>query len=197
MPLKDSFINKKNQQQKQLTNIIKLDGFPSEVELKNTQKLALANPQQTQILTWQGEGDKGEYQLVVKHAHSADENEVYWVLTLQSSTDSNELWNYRTPDIELIDSILEATAKPSGPAAVIPDSLKPPPGGYPDEEEEDPKKRGGGGGGSKAQSDNKEKYVERRDTPEQSGGLLKPGSVLSDRYEIVNEVGRGGMGVVY
>lgn len=199
MPLKDSFINKKNQQQqKQLTNIIKLEGFPSEGELKTTQNLALANPQQTQILTWQGEDDKGEYQLVVKHAHSSDENEVYWVLTLQSGSEANELWNYRTPDIELIDSILEATAKPSGPAAVIPDSLKPPPGGYPDEEEEDPKKRGSGSGssGSKA-AEPKEKYVERRDTPEQTGGLLKPGSVLLDRYEIVNEVGRGGMGVVY
>jgi serine/threonine-protein kinase len=189
MALKDSFTNKKSQQQKQLTNVIPLEGFPSAVELKSAQKLALANPQQTQIMTWQAEEGKGEYQLVVKHAHSADENEVYWVLSLQNEQDSCEQWNYRTPDIELIDSILVATAKPSGPAAIIPDSLKPPPGGYPEEEDEDPKK-------SKAAEQRRE-VKERRDTPEQTGGLLKPGAVLSDRYEIVNEVGRGGMGVVY
>ncbi|MBA3855572.1 MAG: hypothetical protein C0507_01565 [Cyanobacteria bacterium PR.3.49] len=189
MALKDSFTNKKNQQQKQLTNIIPLETFPSEVELKNVQNLALANPQQTQIMTWQAEEGKGEYQLVVKHAHSADENEVYWVLSLANGQDSSEQWNYRTPDIELINSILVATAKPSGPAAVIPDSLKPPPGGYPEEEDEDPKK-------GKA-SEQRREVKERRDTPEQTGGLLKPGAVLSDRYEIVNEVGRGGMGVVY
>ena len=189
MPLKDSFINKKNQQQKQLTNVIPLEGFPSEVQLADVQKLALTNPQQTQIMTWQGEGGKGEYQLVVKHAQTSDENEVYWVLTLQSGQDSTEQWNYRTPDIELIVSILEATAKPTGPAAVIPDSLKPPPGGYPEEEEDEPKK--------KPSSEARKEVKERRDTPEQTGGLLKPGAVLSDRYEIVSEVGRGGMGVVY
>ncbi|MCC7531945.1 MAG: serine/threonine protein kinase [Candidatus Melainabacteria bacterium] len=189
MPLKDSFINKKQQKQKQLTNVIPLEGFPSEHQLKDVQALALANPQQTQIMTWQAEGGKGEYQLVVKHAHSADDNEVYWVLTLQSGQDSSEQWNYRTPDIELIDSILEATAKPSGPAAVIPDSLKPPPGGYPEEDEGEPKK--------KPVPEPRREVQERRDTPEQTGGLLKPGAVLSDRYEIVSEVGRGGMGVVY
>lgn len=199
MALKDSFINnsKKNQQQQQqkLTNVVPLERFPNSTELREAQAMALANPKQAQILTWQAEGDKGEYQLNVKHAQSSDESEVYWVLTLQTDKDTVEQWNYRTPDIEIITSIISAMDTTSGPAAVIPDSLRPPPGGYPEDDEDDDDTSASKK--AKEKRDTKKEAKVRRDAPEHTGGLLKPGSILTDRYEIVNEVGRGGMGVVY
>lgn len=201
MPLKDSFI-KKQQQPEKLVNLIELTTFPTEEDLKIVHATAIKNPKQTQLLTWKNQ--EGEYQLSVKHARSADENEALWVLTLQKGeNDSTVLWNYMTPDVELIDSMIEAAVKTSEPKAVIPDSLKRAPGEEFIDTAESNKKQKQQEAKPPVKTEEAEPPRRRQVATEEyeairdPGWKALPGCVLLNRYEIVNEVGRGGMGVVY
>ncbi|HEY9785334.1 MAG TPA: serine/threonine-protein kinase [Candidatus Obscuribacterales bacterium] len=151
-----------------------------------------ANPLQTQVLVWAPENGDGQYELSVKSARSAGEGEALWILALEKGNDMTSLWNYMSPDVGLIYSMVEATVKTSAPAAVIPDSLKPPPGSdveAPPPQAPPPKAEG--------RAYVKTDEVEPINRESSGGDFEKEGSILLGRYEIVNEVGRGGMGVVY
>jgi serine/threonine protein kinase len=93
---------------------------------------------------------------------------------------TNIVWTYTTSDAELIHNLLtEEVNSNAGPAPAIPEELRP--------KAEQP---GGASGGDK------------RGTPVEAHQLLglvdqAEGPVYFENYEILNTIGRGGMGIIY
>lgn len=193
MGLRDSFQKRQSDSGKSAatTNVIKIEGFPTEADLVYVSDCAKTNRLQLQVLVWPDETGLGEYHLNVKSALTEDVNEHHWALNFEGGGNVENYWGFPSSDVALIYSLIEAAAKNAASSqAQIPDSLKPPPQEavrrevYPTEAER-PR-------GPYADS----MPVPQRPRQETSTGSASSGTLL-DRYEVMGEIGRGAMGIVY
>lgn len=172
MPLQGSF-GKKSQKTGQkpapVNRMRVLNSVPGTEDLRYILQEAQAKVRQPIVMTWR-KGHHAAYLLTVTR-QSETSFDPTWMLHVDEGFDrTNIVWTYTTSDAELISSFLTEEVNLQAPAAVIPEELKPRP--------EAPKER-----------------------PEAHHflGLTDQGDgpVVFEHYEILNTIGRGGMGIIY
>jgi serine/threonine protein kinase len=175
MPLQESF-GKKSQksEQKSTANRMRvLTRSPNLADLQFILQEAQGKIRQPIVMTWR----KGHHQayLLTVTRQSEEHYDPTWMLHVDEGFDrTTVVWTYTTADAELISNLLNDEVNKEAPApaaaAVIPDELKPRP--------DEPKQR-----------------------PEAHHflGLTDQGDgpVIFENHEILNTIGRGGMGIIY
>lgn len=160
MPLQDRFgkRTKPSEPAKKADRTRHLTSLPSMDDLNHALLVAQEAARQPTILTWKREGVSPMYLLSV--IRNSEGYEPTWTLNSEEANKASLLWTYTTSDSELIYSLVTEQVSETGPAAVIPESLRP--------------------------RITAEIAVEQEGTPQ-----------TFENYELVNTLGRGGMGIVY
>lgn len=165
MPLNDSF-NKRGGPVK----VAKLSAVPSSDDIT----FSLANAQQTPrkpvYLAWQVNDDKR--MLAVTCGMNPYTDAARWVLRNGHEVDSPIIWTHETADALMIHTLVSDSVNEVGPAASIPDFLRP--------------------GAAEAEQAGMSVSAADRDYSSE-----KPGSIFDHRYEIIDEIGKGATSAVY
>ncbi len=166
MPLNDSFKSKGGP-----AKVVKLSAVPSSDELVHS----MANAQKTRrrpvFLAWQVNDDKRL--LAVTCGMEPGSDAARWVLRDGHEFNSPIIWAHDTADALMIHTLVSDTINEVGPAAEIPEFLRP---------TQPQSELGQSGAGSAADKD----Y-----------SLEATGSIFAERYEIIGEIGRGATSTVY
>lgn len=162
MPLQDSFGKKvKPQPAPPVNRTQHLAQVPTIDELRSGVLTAMENLRQPVVLTWRRTQNGPMYLLTI--IRNSDTYDPTWILNTDDKNRITVHWSYTTADPELIHSLITEKVLESGPAAVIPESLK-------------------------LSSDR----IRAMDAP---AGTGEP--QFFENYEIVNTIGKGGMGIIY
>jgi serine/threonine protein kinase len=128
MPLQDSFKRKSvktpaTEQAQWRPNVLLAP--PTIEELRHTLLTAQENLRQPSVLTWRRDSATPAYLLTV--TRTSDAYDPTWILHVDEENERKltVVWSYTTSDPELIQSLINEEVSQSGPAAVIPDSLRP------------------------------------------------------------------------
>jgi serine/threonine protein kinase len=127
MPLQESFGKKSNRNEP--TSSAKrnrvLTSAPGLEDLRYTLLTAQSSVRQPIVMVWKRTDGAGGYLLTVTR-NSEENYDPTWMLHADEGNNStNIVWSYTTSDADLIHSLLTEEVKREGPAAVIPDSLRP------------------------------------------------------------------------
>lgn len=190
MPLHDAFKKKTGQSTPKQSDVseqrriqvqpklIKMSSVPGIEDLRYSMHQAGRQMGQPVMLTWR-RGDRPPTFLLTVTA-SPDVMDPTWILHVGDEENTTVAWIYKTIDPNLIYSLLTEEVSEQGPAAVIPDSLRP---AAPVEV----------GAAVAAQPVEKYEAPPEMEVPRSQ----EPGSVFSEHYEIVDLIGTGGMGMIY
>lgn len=165
MPLNDSF------RKGGAANVVKLATVPSSDDLTYSLANAQKSPRKPVFLAWQVHDERRL--LSVTCGLNPSRGDARWILRDGQELNSPIIWSHDTADALMIHTLVSESLSSSGPAASIPEFLRP---DYVDPNA--PKTET-----VVNQSDNK---------PEDA-----PGSVFADRYEILEEIGKGATSTVY
>jgi tRNA A-37 threonylcarbamoyl transferase component Bud32 len=139
---------------------------------------------QAVYLMWVVKGEVRVLSIVCGLAQGSDD--AVWVLRSGEKIDSPILWRHLTSDAQLIHMCISQEMEEEGvPAAVIPEFLRPHASRAVAQLVGD-----GNGAGPAVASEDEHTVVEPTE-------LEPPGTVLGNRWEIIEEIGNGAMGVVY
>ncbi len=169
MPLNDSF-NRKSGPAK----IAKLSAVPTTDDLVFSLANALKTPRKSVFLAWQVNEDKR--MLAVTCGMDPYSNDARWVLRDGHEFDSPMIWSHDSADPLVIHTLVSDSVNQTGPAAEIPEFLRP--GAVKPEEDQ-------GGADSNKPAADKDYSTEA------------PGSIFDNRYEIIDEIGKGATSTVY
>ncbi len=165
MPLNDSF-NRKSGPAK----IAKLSAVPTSDDLVFSLANALKTPRKSVYLAWQVNEEKR--MLAVTSGMDPYSNDARWVLRNGHEFDSPIIWTHDSADALVIHTLVSDTVNQIGPAAEIPEFLRP--------------------GAVQADEQNAAAATADKDYSSEA-----PGSVFADRYEIIDEIGKGATSTVY
>lgn len=170
MPLQDSFSSRRPSEQSSVPHAPKpnrLPKPPTRDDLEFTHSCAISNPNVPLGLMWK-KGSKA-YLLTVMSGVDSRRNEPAWVLHSGTDQERTVVWSYRSSDLNFIFARLgELGSNAPAPASdPVPVGLQS--GEFPAWTNELPL----------------------------GDVVLEPGTVFADHYEILSEIGVGGMGVVY
>lgn len=168
MPLNDSF-NRKSGPAK----IAKLSAVPTSDDLVFSLANALKTPRKSVYLAWQLNDDKR--MLAITCGMDPYSNDARWVLRSGHEFDSPIIWSHDSADALVIHTLVSDSVNQTGPAAEIPEFLRP---GAVQAEEQN-------AGDSPQAAADKDYSTEA------------PGSVFDNRYEIIDEIGKGATSTVY
>ncbi len=169
MPLNDSF-NRKSGPAK----IAKLSAVPTSDDLVFSLANALKTPRKSVYLAWQLNDDKR--MLAITCGMDPYSNDARWVLRSGHEFDSPIIWSHDSADALVIHTLVSDSVNQTGPAAEIPEFLRP--GAVQAAEEQN-------AGDSHQAAADKDYSTEA------------PGSVFDNRYEIIDEIGKGATSTVY
>ncbi len=126
MPLQESF-GKKSKQVEKINSANRtrvLTSLPSLEDICFTRDTAQKTARQPFVITWKKEG--GGSCLLTVTGNSEGSYDPTWMLHVDEGLNRvNIVWTYTTSDAELIYSLLTEAVNTRGPAAVIPESLRP------------------------------------------------------------------------
>lgn len=178
MPLHDSF-QKKNQTQ---NSMVKLSKLPSAEDLAFGLATAQQSPRRPYMLAWQHAGDIRILSITWGLEPGGGAT---WVLRNGEGPNSTLLWKHLCGDADLMHNLIAEELANKAPAAVIPDFLRPsaPPVTPESTSNQVP------------HSILAEPVARQMRTADFDKEAV--GAVFDERYEIISEVGRGAMGVVY
>ncbi|MBS1957142.1 MAG: protein kinase [Cyanobacteria bacterium SZAS-4] len=169
MPLNDSF-NRKSGPAK----IAKLSAVPTTDDLVFSLANALKTPRKSVYLAWQVNDDKR--MLAITCGMDPYSNDARWVLRDGHEFDSPIIWSHDSADALVIHTLVSDSVNQAGPAAEIPEFLRP----------------------SAAQGDEDQTAGDAvKATTDKDYSTEAPGSVFDNRYEIIDEVGKGATSTVY
>lgn len=169
MPLNDSF-NRKSGPAK----IAKLSAVPTTDDLVFSLASALKTPRKSVYLAWQVNDDKR--MLAITCGMDPYSNDARWVLRNGHEFDSPIIWSHDSADALVIHTLVSDSVNQAGPAAEIPEFLRP--GAVHADGENTP--------GDSPQA-----------TADKDYSTEAPGSVFDNRYEIIDEIGKGATSTVY
>lgn len=169
MPLNDSF-NRKSGPAK----IAKLSAVPTTDDLVFSLANALKTPRKSVYLAWQINDDRR--MLAITCGMDPYSNDARWVLRDGHELDSPIIWTHDSADALVIHTLVSDSVNQTGPVAEIPDFLRP--GAVQANEDQSD-------GNSLAAAADKDYSIEA------------PGSVFDNRYEIIDEIGKGATSTVY
>ncbi|HEY9773330.1 MAG TPA: serine/threonine-protein kinase [Planktothrix sp.] len=178
MPLHESFPKRGR------ASLVKMTAVPTPEELMYSLSSAVKAPRRPVFLAWQVNQEVRVLSIVCGLEPGSDD--ATWVLRSGEEIDAPIIWKYLTKDYLCIHTMLAEEFRANDKPASIPEFLRPKPAD--------------------------QRHVQTSDVPVyEAGEQLQPqnpgemheeeetgvGSVFSDRYEIVAEIGKGAMGVVY
>ncbi len=165
MPLNDSFKRKSGP-----AKIAKLSTVPTSDDLVFSMANALKTPRKSVYLAWQVNEDKR--MLAVTCGMDPYTNDARWVLRDGHEFDSPIIWSHDSADVLVIHTLVSDSVNQKGPAAEIPEFLRP--GAVKTDEE-----------------------TSHAATADKDYSTEAPGSIFADRYEIIDEIGKGATSTVY
>jgi serine/threonine protein kinase len=183
MPLHDAFKKKTGQSAPKQSEaserriqvqpkLIKMSSVPGIEDLRYSMTQAQQQMGQPVMLTWR-RGDRPPTFLLTVTS-SPDIMDPTWILHIGDEENTAIAWIYKTIDPDLIYSLLVEAVSEQGPAAVIPESLRP-------------------GANTNADALAAPAPSQELEVPR----AHEPGSNFSEDYEIVDLIGTGGMGMIY
>ncbi|CAN5245558.1 hypothetical protein BH10CYA1_BH10CYA1_09330 [soil metagenome] len=175
MPLNESF-NRKSGPAK----IAKLSAVPTSDDLAFSMANALKTPRKSVYLAWQVNEEKR--MLGVTCGMDPYSSDARWVLREGHEFNSPIIWSHDSADALVIHTLVSDSVNQKGPAAEIPEFLRP--GAVqPDEQNQ-----------TETTTD-KDKYSGAPADKDYS--TEAPGSIFAERYEIIDEIGKGATSTVY
>ncbi len=185
MPLHDAFKKKPvqpsaSQPPDRSSPLVKMAHTPSLEDLRFAMLTAEGRRGQPVLLTWK-KSDRAPTCLL-SVTIGTDAIDPTWVFHVGDDENTQLSWIYTTIDPELIYSLLVEAVAEQGPKAVIPDSLRPPKAEIAPAPLSKP-------------AEPAQALVAEPALP--VARVEEPGSVFSERYEIISSIGSGGMGMIY
>lgn len=165
MPLNDSF-NKRGGPLK----VAKLSAVPTADDITFSLSNAQKNPRKPVYIAWQVNDDKR--MLAVTCGMNPYTEDARWVLRDGHQVDSPIIWTHETADALMIHTLVSDSVNEVGPAASIPDFLRP--------------------GSTQSSEDSSGVAAADKDYSSEA-----PGSIFAQRYEIIDEIGKGATSTVY
>jgi len=149
--------------------VAKLSAVPTSDDLVFSLANALKTPRKSVYLAWQVNEDKR--MLAVTCGMDPYSNDARWVLRGGHDFDSPMIWSHDSADPLVIHTLISDSVNQAGPAAAIPEFLRP--------------------GAIQPEQASPQSMADKDYSSE------APGSIFADRYEIIDEIGKGATSTVY
>jgi serine/threonine protein kinase len=171
MPLNDSFKNRSGPEK-----ILKLSAVPTPDELIHSMATAQKALRRPVFLAWQVNEDKRL--LAITFGMDPNGIAARWVLRDGHEPSSPIIWSHDTADALMIHTLISDTVSQTGPAAAIPEFLRP--------GQTEPASIAGTNSASVGAAATDKDYSKEA-----------PGSTFAERYQIISEIGKGATSTVY